>query len=150
MMGGGVGKSESDSNQQSNFNTSSGSNLLSSATGTANAGNQSQFGQNVWGPQGAALTNLYQALGGIFDQSSGGMQGQIPGAVGQQQGIFNAANPAWQQQMAGGAYGGMPLQQNYQNALQGGGNEQFINESIMGGAGNNYADAMKGQLQQGL
>ena len=76
------------------------------------------------------------------------MQGQIPGAIDQQQGVFNDANPAWQNQLQGGAYSGMDLQGQYNQALQGGGNEQFMNNSIMGGQGNNYVDAMRNQMQQ--
>ena len=122
-MGGALGKSESSSQ------------------------NQSQFDQNVWGPQGGALGNLYSQMGGLFDQTNQRMQGQIPGAIDQQQGIFNQANPAWQQQLGGGAFQGMDLQNQYNQALQGGGNEQWLDQNIMGGAGNNYVDAMKGQLQ---
>jgi hypothetical protein len=123
IMGGALGKSESQ------------------------ATNQSQFDQNIWGPQGGALGNMYSALGGLFNQTNQGMQGQIPGAVQQQQGVFNQANPAWQQQLGGGAYQGMDLQGDYRNALTGGGNEQFIDRSIMGGQGNDYVDAMRGQMQ---
>lgn len=122
-MGGSLGKSESSAQNQSNFN------------------------QNVWGPQGDALQGLYGQLGGLFNQTNQGMQDQIPGAVDNMQGIFNTSNPAWQQQLEGGAYQGMDLQGNYNQALQGGGNEQFMNESIMGGAGNNYAQAMQDQLR---
>ena len=122
-MGGSLGKSESESQ------------------------NQSQFDQNVWGGQGGALQNLYSSLGGLFNQTNQQQQGQIPGAIQQQQGIFDQANPAWQQQLGGGAFQGMDLQQNYRDALTGGGNEQWLDQNIMGGAGNNYAQAMKGQLQ---
>ena len=122
--GGGKGKSESSSNQ----------------------GAQNQFQQNVWGPQGQALQQLYGQTGQLFGDTMNQMGQQIPGAIGQQQQVFDQAMPAWQRQMQGGAFAGMPLQQNYQQALQGGGNEQFINQSIMGGAGNNYAQAMKNQL----
>ena len=121
-MGGSAGKSESDSN-----------------TG---------FQSEVWGPQGDALKGLYGQLGNLFTQSNQGMQNQIPGAVNGMKGVTDAATPHWQKQMEGGAYSGMDLQGNYQNALQGGGNEQFMNEQIMGGAGNDYVDAMKDQMQQ--
>jgi len=124
-MSGSLGKSESDSSSD----------------------NFSNFNQNVWGPQGNALQNMYGQLGGLFNQSNTGMQNQIPGAVQQQQGVFGDANNAWQQQLQGGAYQGMDLQGQYNQALQGGGNEQFIDQSIMGGQGNNYVDAMKQQMQ---
>jgi hypothetical protein len=121
-MGGSAGKSESDSSND--------------------------FQSQVWGGQAPWLENMYGQLSNQFNQSSPGMQAQIPGAVGQQQGIFDSANPAWKNQLQGGAYSGMDLQGQYNRDRQGGGNEQFINENIMGGAGNNYVDAMKGQMGQ--
>lgn len=108
--------------------------------------NQGQFNQDVWGPQGSALQGLYGGLANLFGQSNQQMQAQIPGAINQQNQIFDQAQQGMNRQLQGGAFGGMPLQQNYQDALQGGGNEQFINQSIMGGAGNNYAQAMKDQM----
>lgn len=147
-MGGSVGKSSSDNDTSSQSTSDSGAKMNSSSGGASNAGNESQFRQNIWGPQGDSLSGLYSALEGLFNTTNQGMQGQTPGAVNNMQGIFNSANPVWQNQMEGGSYQGMPLQENYQDALKGGGNEQFINESVMGGAGNNYVDAMKNQMQQ--
>jgi len=121
-MGGSLGKSESESEQGA------------------------QFGQNVWAPQGQALQQLYGGLQGLFGQGVDQMQQMQPGAAGQMQDVYQQSMAPWQQQMQGGAFAGMPLQQQYADALQGGGNEQFINESIMGGAGNNYAQAMKDQM----
>lgn len=123
-MGGSAGKSES----------------------SANSG--SQFNQDVWGPQGGALSGMYGDQGSLWDQTNSQMQGQIPGAINDQQGIFDAANPAWQQQLQGGAYAGMDLQNQYNQDRLGGGNEQFLDQSIMGGQGNDYVDAMRGQMQQ--
>lgn len=122
MGGGSLGKSESSASQGA------------------------QFGQDVFGPQAGALSGLYGSLANLFGQTNNQMQQQIPGAVGQQQAIYEGAMPAWQQQMQGGAFQGMPLQQQYADALLGGGAEQDINQMIMGGAGNNYAQAMKDQL----
>ena len=122
-MGGSVGKSESEAENAANFK------------------------QSVWGGQTPALQDLYGQVGNLFGQTTSGMQGQIPGAVAQQQQVFDQSQPAWQQQMGGGAYQGMDLQGMYNQALQGGGNEQFIDQSIMGGQGNDYADAMKQQMQ---
>ena len=122
-MSGSFGKSNSDSQNNSNFN------------------------QDVWGGQGGALQNMYGSMGNLFNQTNNQMQGQIPGAIQQQQGVFNDANQNWNNQMQGGAFQGMDLQGMYGDALQGGGNEQFMNEQIMGGAGNDYAQAMQGQLQ---
>lgn len=114
----------------------------------SSADNSSEFDQNVWGPQGDALGGMYGQLSNLFNQGSKGMGGRVPGAADNMQGVFDQSTPFWQQQMGGGAFEGMDLQGDYQNALQGGGNEQFMNEQIMGGAGNNYVDAMKGQMQQ--
>jgi hypothetical protein len=122
MGGGSLGKSKSKSKQEGLFN------------------------QEVFGPQSNALSQLYSSVGGLFGDTAAGAQGLIPGAVQNQQGVFDAANPAFQRQLGGGAYAGMDLQGMYKDALAGGGNEQFINESIMGGSGNDYVDAMKSTL----
>lgn len=105
------------------------------------------FNQRVWEGQGDALEKLYGQLGGLFDQSMGGMTGLQPGASDYMNQIRDQSMPFWQDQMAGGAYQGMNLQGQYNQALNnGGGNEQFVNEQVMGGAGNDYADAMRGQV----
>ena len=114
----------------------------------SDSNNQAQYGQNVWGPQGNALQNMYGQQSGLFDWSNQGMQNMAPGASQNMQGIFDQSMNPWQNQMQGGAYAGMDLQGMYAQDRQGGGNEQFMNESIMGGAGNNYVDAMRGQMQQ--
>ena len=121
---------------------------MSGSLGKSDSQSGNKFNQNIWGPQGDALQNMYGQLGGLFNQSNQGMQNQIPGAVNNMQSVFNQSQQPWQQQMQGGAFAGMDLQGMYGDALNGGGNEQFMNESIMGGAGNNYVDAMKNQMQQ--
>jgi len=108
--------------------------------------NESGFDQKVWAPQGDALQNLYGQLGDLWGQMSQGMQNQIPGATDWMNQIRNQSQPYWNNMMQGGAYQGMDLQGMYNNALGGGGNEQFVNEQIMGGKGNDYADAMKSQI----
>ena len=119
----------------------------SSSKSDSESSSQSSFDQNVWEPQGDALQGLYDQAGSLFGQTNQGMQGLIPGATEQMQGVYDQTSPAYQQQLQGGAYQGMDLQGQYNQALQqGGGNEQFINQSIMGGEGNNYADAMREQF----
>lgn len=118
----------------------------------SDSSSSSAFNQDVWGPQGSALKDLYSSIGGLFGQTSEGMQGQIPGAVGGMQGITDTADPAWQNQLAGGAYKDMGLQ----NSLMASLNQSMgqpsamseINAMIMGGEGNTYADAMKSQYMQ--
>jgi len=118
--------------------------LSSSDSETSQEG---QFNQEVWGGQAPYLQNMYRQFNSLFPSMLGGMRGLMPGAVGGAQGVYEGSVPAWQDQMAGGAYGNLPLDQMYQDALQGGGAEQDINEMIMGGAGNDYVDAMKTQMQ---
>ena len=103
------------------------------------------FDQAVFNPE--AFQQMQSQLGNLFPQTTSNMQNLMPGAVEQQQQIFQQSQPAWQQQMGGGAYQGMDLQNQYSQALQGGGNEQFMNQSIMGGQGNDYVDAMKQEMQ---
>ena len=114
--------------------------------------NDGQFQQDVWGGQTGALQGLYRDARNLFGQSSGGMQGQIPGAVEGIGGVTDTVNPAWQNQLQGGAYGGLDIGNQLMNSLQQSqntpSNMQQINEMIMGGQGNNYVDAMKGQMQQ--
>lgn len=112
----------------------------------------SGFNQDVWGPQGSALQNLYSQAGNLFGSTNSGMQGQIPGAVNQMNQVTDQTNPFWQNQMEGGAYKDMNLQNNLMGSLNQSLNNPSamseMNSMIMGGEGNNYADAMKGQYMQ--
>lgn len=110
-----------------------------------------QFGQDVWGGQSPFLQNMYGSLQGLFGNMMGGMQPRVEEGADYQQGIAEGSMPAWQQQMQGGAYAGMDPNQVMQSITQGMGPQrtatQDINEMIMGGEGNDYVDAMKGQMQ---
>jgi len=109
--------------------------------------NETGFKQDVWGPQSTALTQMYGQMPGVFNQTNTGIQSLTPGATDWMQGVQNQSQPFWQQQMGGGAFEGMDLQKDYSNALaSGGGNEQWLDQSIMGGEGNDYADAMKAKM----
>lgn len=127
-MGGSLGKSESESESQSGFN------------------------QDVWGPQGDALQSLYGDLGNLFNQTNTDMQAQIPGSVDYMNQIRDQSNPYWQDQMQGGAYADMGLQDQLMSSLNQSMNQPSamteINAMIMGGEGNNYADAMRDQFTQ--
>jgi len=116
------------------------------------AGSNQQFDQNVWGPQGDALQNLYSQMGSLFSQSNQGMQGQIPGAVDWSNDVQQDALNPWKQQMQGGAYADMGIQNQLMGSLTQSMNTPSatseINAMTMGGEGNNYADAMKGQYMQ--
>jgi hypothetical protein len=114
--------------------------------------NQGQYQDQVWGGQSGALQDLYGNAQDLYNQSSAGMQNLQGGATQNMQDTYNQANPAWQDQLQGGAYKDMGLQ----NQLMGSLNQSMnspsatsqINAMTMGGEGNNYADAMKGQYMQ--
>ena len=129
-MSGSLGKSESESDSQST----------------------NQFRQNVWPVQSNALAGLYNQAGNLFGQTNTGMQGQIPGATDYISGIADQAQPAWQDQMAGGAYRDMGLQGSLMGSLNQSLNNPSamseINAMVMGGECNNYAVAMKNQYMQ--
>jgi len=125
---------------------------VSAGKSKAKNSNESSFQQNVWDPQSQALNNLYTQVGQLFGQTNSGMQGQIPGAVNNMQNINQQAMPAWQNQLQGGAYSGLgignQLMGSLNQSLNSPTNMQQVNSMIMGGSGNNYADAMKNQYIQ--
>ncbi len=114
--------------------------------------NQSGFDQNVWNPSGQALQQMYGQIAPMFDQTarSAGAQNQFGQGYGK--GVMNEQFPAFQQQLGGGAYQGMGLQDNLMDSInrseRNGSATQRINNMVMGGQGNNYADAMKNQYVQ--
>lgn len=111
------------------------------------AQNSSQMSQNVFGPQATALNTLYPTAIDIFGRNQPASDQGRNFAFGQAQQTANAAQPAWQQQLAGGAFAnlgiGSQLMQSLQQSQNTPSNMQAVNGMIMGGNGNNYADAMK-------
>jgi len=109
----------------------------------------SSYQDSVWGGQSPYLQDLYKQAGNLFGSTNQGMQGLMPGAVHDMQGIFQGSQPYWQDQMQGGAYKDMGLQNQLMGSLQQSQNNPSamseMNAMIMGGEGNNYADAMKDQ-----
>lgn len=127
-MGGSVGKSESDSSSQSSFN------------------------QDVWPTQSSALQKLYNNASGVFDRTNRLIKREGRDVANYMDSISEDANPTWQSQLQGGAYQNMGLQNALMNSLNQSlnnpSNMSQINAMIMGGEGNNYADAMKEQYLQ--
>lgn len=113
---------------------------------------QSQFDSRVFGAQVPYLKEMYGKAGNLFDQSSGQMQQMAPGLQGGMADNIDRSTPFWQNQMAGGSYRDMGLQDNLMSSLNRSLDNpsamQDINSMIMGGSGNNYADAMKNQYMQ--
>lgn len=109
--------------------------------------NMSQMSQNVFGPQAGALSSLYSTAGNVFNQNQAlSKQGQ-DFAQRQAQDVANSSMPAWQQQLNGGVYQnlgiGNQLMGSLNQSLNNPTNTQSIYAQMMGGNGNNYADAMK-------
>jgi hypothetical protein len=111
------------------------------------ANNQSNFNQTIPKWQSDALTKMYDAaagtygnVGSIINQQMGGVQDYINQTN-------QAAMPEWKNQLAGGVYQGMDnanrLSESLQQSLNAPTNTQSIYAQMMGGQGNNYADAMK-------
>lgn len=120
--------------------------------GESSSSQNSGFNQDVWKPQGDALGNLYSQAQNLFSNLGNQMIGKVPGASDYMNQITNNTMPAWQNQLQGGAYSDMGLQNSLMNSLNRSMNSptatQEINNMIMGGSGNNYADAMRGQYIQ--
>lgn len=120
---------------------------LSGGKQKQSAQNSSQMAQNVFGPQASALDNLYGLGTRVFAQNQQFNNQAMPIAQQNAQDTLAAAQPAWQQQLQGGAYAnlgiGNQLMQSLQQSQNTPSNMQAVNGMIMGGNGNNYADAMK-------
>lgn len=108
------------------------------------------FKNDVWGGQAPYLKNLYSQAQQLFGQTNQQIQNQIPGSVNNLGQVTDQTQNAWQNQLGGGAYQDMGLQTSLMNSLNQSLNNpsamQEINSMIMGGNGNNYADAMKNQF----
>ena len=123
---------------------------MSGSLGKSENQSGQSFNQDVWGGQQPALQDLYGAAAGLFNMGKGDYSRQMQQGQQLQGGTVDAMQQPWQQQMGGGAYGGMDLTgqmnqsigdiRDYQTQTGG------LYADIMGGAGNDYADAMRGQL----
>ena len=109
--------------------------------------NSSSYNERVWEGQEDALKDVYTQAGDLFGDTKSQFAGLNDQAVENQQKVFEASQPHWQNQMQGGAYKDMNLGQNVMRSLNDSMNQptamQDIYGSVMGGQGNNYADAMK-------
>jgi hypothetical protein len=111
------------------------------------ANNQSQMQQSVNAPQNAALTNLYGLANGVFNQNQQYVGPGQQTAQNTANRVIDSAVPAWQQQLNGGAYAnlgiGNQLMSSLNNSLNTPSAASSLYAQMMGGKGNNYADAMK-------
>ena len=120
---------------------------MGGSSSKSDSSSQGGYQDSVWGGQSPFLKDLYGQAGDLFGNTNQNMQGMIPGAQQNMQDIADQSQPFWQDQMQGGAYQDMGLQNQLMGSLNQSLNNpsamQDINSMIMGGEGNNYADAMK-------
>ena len=109
--------------------------------------NFSEMSQRVNGPQQSALAQMYESAPNIFAQNQGMATNGQQFAQPYIQGVANAAMPAYQNQLNGGVYQNLGIANQLMSSLNQSLNSPSamsqINGMIMGGDGNNYADAMK-------
>ena len=120
---------------------------MGASGGYSKSDNQASFNQAIPKFQKDALKGLYGQLSNLFSTTNNQMQSMLPGAISGMQSQIGPANSAWQNMLSGGPYQNMDLQNNLMSSLNRSldspTNMQDINNMIMGGDGNNYADAMK-------
>jgi hypothetical protein len=113
----------------------------------SNSNNQAQMNQNVFGPQASALSGLYNSAQGVLANNQQYANQAMPVAQQNAQNVVSSALPAWQQQLQGVVYGGLGIGNQLMSSLQQSQNTPSATSQIyadmMGGNGNNYADAMK-------
>jgi len=122
---------------------------MSGEESSSSSDNYSSFDTRIFEQQIPYLTQMYREANNLYTDSAGQMQDMAPGMADSIQQNVDQSNPYWQNQMAGGSYQDMNLQNQLMGSLNQSLNNptatQEINNMIMGGEGNNYADAMKNQ-----
>lgn len=136
-------------------------------------GSNNSFNQNIWSGQGGPLTNMYKDARGLYKSNAGAMDAMTPEITGTMRDTRDTATGAWKDALAGGSYSDVnpdnlvssldksmatdiptaptSLIDSLNKSLtreftpSGPTNTQRIYSQIMGGEGNNYADAMKSQ-----
>lgn len=133
----------------------SGSGSLGLGRSRARSKSETEASQNVWQPQGDALTGMYNQLPGVMNQTSA-MAGEVanlaPEVSGLLSGYASQANDAYGNQLAGGSVGDTGdirglLAQSFARQ-QGGSNTGDMYKSIVGGEGNTYIDPMVNAMKR--
>jgi hypothetical protein len=111
------------------------------------ANNQSSFNQTIPKWQEDALTKMYGSAASTFGSTGSAINAQTPGVQSYIDQTKQRAMPEWQNQLNGGVYKGMDnanaLSNSLQQSLSNPTATSQIYGQMMGGNGNNYADAMK-------
>ena len=113
----------------------------------SSANNRSNFNQRIPKWQVDAFKQMYGAAAGTFGNVGNTINQQMGGAQDYINQTNQAAMPEWQNQLNGGVYQGMDnanaLSNSLQQSLSNPTATSQIYGQMMGGNGNNYADAMK-------
>jgi len=125
-MSGSIGKSESSSDAQNTFN------------------------QDVWGPQGDALQDLYNVLGGVYGSYLPTFNPAIDYGSSYGTDVLSSIMPYWNDTAQGGVYDNIGIADTLMGSLNDSLNSPSMTSElyaqIMGGEGNDYVDAMKQTL----
>ena len=135
--------------------------MSSSAGGSksnSKASSSSRFNaiQSVWAPQGNALQDIYNQAAQLyksFDPSQ--FNNALDYTQKYNQGLSEAAMPAWKNQLGGGYNSGVagaseaPLIDSLRQSLTAPSNTGRMYESIVGGQGNTYIDPMVSAMKNG-
>lgn len=120
---------------------------MSGQSGHSQGNSQSQFSQDIPAFQRDALTKLYNQAQQQFGITNAATNGQMPGVNDYVSKVNQGAMSNYQNDLKGGVYQDMgnqkALQQSLQQSMNNPSATSQIYGQIMGGNGNNYADAMK-------
>jgi len=112
----------------------------------------SYYNQSVWDAQTPYLTSMYGDMNTLWDQTNPQLLAKIPEMSEWTKQIAETTDPYWKNMMEGGVYQDMDLQNQLMRSINTSLNNPSatseINAMIMGGEGNNYADAMRDQYMQ--
>lgn len=112
--------------------------------------NTSSFNQNIPGFQANALSELYGNARNLFNTTNNQIQPLVSGVSGTNNDIYKSTVPAFNSALQGGQFSDPVFKDQLVSSLRTSLNTpsatQKIYGSIMGGEGNNYADAMKASV----
>ena len=113
----------------------------------SNSSNSATSSQSIPGFQSSALNTLYGSANNLFNTTSAGTTASTPAAQNIVSGAANSAATANQSNLQGGAYAGLgtgsTLMDSLTQSLNTPSQTSQLYGDIMGGSGNDYADAMK-------
>ena len=113
----------------------------------AKSSNQSQFQQQIPDWQSKYLANMFKSAKALYNSQAPAIQAKVAGASNQANDVTNSVMSPWKDALNGGVYSGLnignKLSDSLQQSLNSPSETSKLYANIMGGQGNNYADAMK-------